>query len=353
MRRTSSGSGHHGHHRRSLLRPPTSGSRALQRCYSTRPPQGRNSAGSVSEGDVGAVLMPPDILDFVGREHELRAISRVLGPPRGPLGRAAVVLGALIPHRATFRQEYPSAPAVVAISGMAGVGKSALAVHAAHLAGDRFPDALLYTNLRAADGHPHDGANVLATFLRALVPKSHDDGIPDDAAAREQRSRSLLSRRRALIVLDNAQSAAQVHPLLGVGPACAIIITSRRPLSALEGAYSIDLSGLPEPRALELLIHLAGIERIRTEVAAATDIAALCGRLPLALRVVGATLARRDYWSLAHEAERLADERKRLSQLQDKNAAVDASVSLSYAELQATVPAAARLFRLLSVLAGQ
>ncbi len=148
----------------------------------------------------------------------------------------------------------------------------------------------------------------------------------------------MLARLRAVFVLDNAQSPSQLRPLLSVGPACAIIITGRQPVRALEEADCLDLPPLAEPGALKLLAHVVDADRIRTEVAAVRHIATLCERLPLMLRVVGGALANRDYWSFAYDAERLAEARERLTQLQHENVAIDASVWLGYAEELSRVP---------------
>jgi Cdc6-like AAA superfamily ATPase len=212
--------------------------------------------------------LPPDIADFTGRQEEVaQAIAFLRSAAEG------------------------ASPAVVilVVAGMPGVGKSALAIHVAHRLRDRFPDAQLYVNLRDAEGNPRNPAEVLAEFLRAL-------GVADEfikGKGLEELSdlyRTRLDKKRALVLLDNAHDEAQVRPLLPGSPTCAVLITSRRRLDALEGAEILELQVMKEAEALELLEKLIGIERVRAEAEAAKRIVKLCGYLPLAVRIVGGTL---------------------------------------------------------------
>ncbi len=269
----------------------------------------------------------PDIADFTGRDGQVARVVAHLGVA-GQGGRTA--------------------PALCAIAGMPGVGKSALAIHAAHLVADQFPDGQLYVNLRGADNAPLDAAEVLAGFLSALG--INDQAIPKDQAGRERFYRARLANKRALVVLDNARDEAQVRPLLPGSGSCAVLITSRRRLAALEGTLDLDLPVLTEPEALTLLRGLIGVERSQeTEAAsmATTAIVVLCDRLPLALRIAGGTLRVKHHWSVADYAARLSNERGRLEQLRLGDLEVRASFAVSYDELDAT---SARLFRLLGVL---
>ncbi|MCS7179397.1 MAG: tetratricopeptide repeat protein [Anaerolineae bacterium] len=267
--------------------------------------------------------LPPDISDFVGRRTYLEEILGLL------------------------TAEGPPAVVILAIAGMPGVGKSALAIHAAHHLRDRFPDAQLYADLRAAEGRPLNPSDVLAGFLRALGVD--DQHIPKDLAGRSALYRSSLDGKRALILLDNACDEAQVRPLLPGSPTCAVLITSRRPLAALEGAHLQRLDVMSESEALELLERLVGTPRVQAEPDAARRIVALCGRLPLALRIAGGTLRGKPHWPLAEYAGALADERKRLERLKLGDLEVRASFALSYRDLS---PEDARLFRLLGLVAG-
>ncbi|MGB9777748.1 MAG: NB-ARC domain-containing protein, partial [Anaerolineae bacterium] len=271
-------------------------------------------------------LLPPDIADFTGRAEYLEQVTACLEKAAQGGGPALVIS---------------------AVAGLAGVGKSALAIHAAHRLKDRFPDARLYINLRGAEGTPLPPADALGTFLVALGVEKLP--APDDLQARSGLYRSLLSDRRALVLLDNAHDEAQVRPLLPGSPTCAVLITSRRPLTALEGAETVDLPPMPEEEAIALLEAIVGAGRVQSEPDAARRIARLCGYLPLALRVAGGTLKEKPHWSLAQYAGWLADERKRLERLQLGDLDVRAALGLSYRELR---PEEKRLFRLPALLAG-
>jgi len=270
--------------------------------------------------------LPPDIADFTGRRKELGKVTRLLV-------RAAQARG--------------TAVVISAVAGMAGVGKSALAIHAAHALKDSFPDATLYVNLRGADDRPVLPAEALAGFLRALGVD--DPAMPKDLPGRSGLYRSLLDGQRALVLLDNAYDEAQVRPLLPGSPTCAVLVTSRARLSALEGAETLDLEVMPETDALSLLRKLAGARRVVAEPEAARRIVKLCGYLPLAIRIAGGKLRGKAHWTLAEYASRLCDQRGRLKRLKLGDLEVRASFAISYDDLD---PADARLFRLLGLLVG-
>jgi len=274
----------------------------------------------------GPYQLPPDIADFTGRGKELDQVMA---------------------HLTQAVEGQATALVISAVAGMAGVGKSALAIHAAHALKERFPDAWLYVNLRGAEGQPLDPLETLAGFLRALGIE--DRFMPKDLEGRAGLYRSKLADKRALVLLDNAQDEAQVRPLLPGGPTCAVLVTSRRRLSALEGAAILDLEVMSEEEALELLGRLAGSERVRAEPKAAAKIVRLCGRLPLAVRIAGGKLKGRPDWRLEEYATRLADERGRLKKLRLGDLDVRASFALSYQDLPSED---ARLFRRLGLLAG-
>ncbi len=270
-------------------------------------------------------LLPPDIPDFTGRAEYLEQVTACLERAAQGGGPALVIS---------------------ALAGMAGVGKSALAIHAAHRLEDRFPDARLYINLRAP-GNPLPSADALGTFLVALGVEKLP--APDDLDGRSALYRSLLSKPPGAGALDNAHDEAQVRPLLPGSPTCAVLITSRQPLTALEGAEIVDLPPMPEEEALALLEAIIGAERTQKEPDAARRIARLCGYLPLALRVAGGILKGRSHWRLADYAGWLEDERKRLERLKLGDLDVRAALGLSYRELG---PEDSRLFRLAALLAG-
>ena len=215
---------------------------------------------------------------FAGREAELKELDALLD-------RADVEGGVDEPGEAVV---------ISAVAGMAGVGKTALAVHWARRVAGRFPDGQLYVNLR---GYDAEGALVTpeeATgwFLSALgVPAAQ---IPADAQARSGLYRSVLARRRVLVVLDNARDAAQVRPLLPGSAGCLVVVTSRSSLSGLaagEGARPLRLGPLGAEEAVRLLAARLGPERVAAEPEAVTELAARCGHLPLALAVMAARAA--------------------------------------------------------------
>jgi tetratricopeptide (TPR) repeat protein len=276
--------------------------------------------------------LPPDLLDFTGGEQELEELLLTLGP-RGRAG-----------------------PRVVAIHGVAGVGKSALAVRAAHRLAARFPDGQLYVDLHGATTgvRPLDPGEAVGRLLRTLGVDGRD--IPVGVEEATARFRSLLAGRRILLLLDNADSVAQVRHLLPASPTCATLITSRQRLSTLDGAEHLRLDVLPPREAVHLLGRLAGADRLAREPDAAEEVARLCAYLPLALRIAGARLAARARWPVRAVAERLRDERGRLDELEYADLAVRSCFQVSYQSLKSSRDErdqeAARLFRLLGLHRG-
>ncbi|SDH81087.1 DNA-binding transcriptional activator of the SARP family [Sinosporangium album] len=233
---------------------------------------------------------------------------------------------------------------IAAISGIGGVGKTTLAVHVAHMVHSLFPDGQLYADLRGYTPEPAAPESVLGGFLRALGMPA--DLVPDGPAERSALFRSLLADRRMLLLLDNAQDAAQVGMLLPGTPGCAAIVTSRGKLADLTSARLVDLDVMESEEALALFSAVAGPERVAAEQAAAMDAVAACGFLPLAVRILAARLAARPSWTVASLLGRLADERRRLDEFRVGNLAVDATFALGYGQLDAVQ---ARAFRLLSL----
>jgi DNA-binding SARP family transcriptional activator/tetratricopeptide (TPR) repeat protein len=242
--------------------------------------------------------LPPDVSGFTGRRTELARLTDLLRPA--------------------------GAVPVCALDGIAGIGKSALAIHAAHRVADRFPDGQLYADLRgaSADRSPVTPNAILGRFLRALGVTGADAGSVEEAAAT---FRGATADRKLLIVLDNARDAAQVKPLLPAGPGCAVLVTSRQVLATLDGATHVHLDVLSATEAVALLG--------RGDRAATATIARLCGYLPLALRIVGARLAARPTWPVQALAERLSDAQRRLDELQLGDLGVRASFQVSLQEL--------------------
>ncbi|GAB2813303.1 BTAD domain-containing putative transcriptional regulator [Lentzea nigeriaca] len=242
---------------------------------------------------------------------------------------------------------------IAAISGTAGVGKTALAVHWGHSASDRFPDGQLYANLR---GHTSAGAaapiEVLAQFLSALdVPAER---VPLDVETASAMFRTLTTDRKMLVLLDNAAGPDQVRPLLPAGSGCLVVVTGRDRMTglvAMHGARQITLDVLSPDDALELLACILGPRRVRAEPAAAADFAKLCAYLPLALRIAAANLSDRPGYGIEDYVLELREGNvlTALAVPGDEQAAVRAAFDLSYAALP---PEARRLFRLLSLIPG-
>ncbi|WP_202638493.1 AfsR/SARP family transcriptional regulator [Bailinhaonella thermotolerans] len=275
-------------------------------------------------GTAGAAFLPYDIADFSGRDDELDLLER------------------LLPER-------DDAVRVVAIDGMAGIGKTALAVHAAHRLAPRFPGGALFVDLRAhTAGHaPLEPGEALEVLLRQLgVPA---EAIPAQAAAREELWRGTLAGRRVLIVLDNAADAAQVRPLLPGASGGLVLVTSRRRLADLDAAHALSMEVLPRRHATALFTGIVG-ERAEAEPAAVAEVLLLCGFLPLAVRIAAARLRHRPRWTVAYLAGRLRDERRRLPELATAERGVAAAFTLSYHQLD---PGHRRLFRLLGLHPGR
>ncbi|MFI6302925.1 BTAD domain-containing putative transcriptional regulator [Amycolatopsis thailandensis] len=239
---------------------------------------------------------------------------------------------------------------ISAIGGMAGVGKTTLAVQVAHqIAGD-YPDGQLFVDLHGftAGVEPVEPAVVLDRLLRSLgTPGEQIRRGLDDRAAQ---FRSKLAGKRVLVVLDNAATEGQVRPLLPATPGCLALVTSRRSLTGLEHAEPVTLDSLGQDDAIELFARVAGRERVASEpLDVLAEVAGLCGRLPLALQVAAARLRARPAWTARHLAALLSDERTRLSELAAGDRSVAAALALSYRHLDGEPR---HLFRLLALHRG-
>lgn len=292
-------------------------------------------AGLPASGDTGITAtearpfqVPAPPPDFTGRRDQLDRLARLVG--RNPAHPA------------------PESVTVCVISGVAGVGKTALAFRAAQLLRPSFPDGQLYIDLRGFGPSPVPPVEALARFLRALGLDGRR--VPRDEAECAALFRSVLNGRRMLVVLDNARSAAQLRALLPGTGGSAVLVTSRSRLADLAGAVVVEMD-VPSPaEALDLLAATAGPARVAGEPEASAELVVACGRLPIALRVAGSRLASRPSWTIRAVVDRLADGCHRLDRLRVGDVAVEASFDLSYQELS---PVAARVFRLLALLPGE
>ncbi|WP_218164539.1 AfsR/SARP family transcriptional regulator [Lentzea waywayandensis] len=263
--------------------------------------------------------LPGDIADFAGRASDLDEIL------------AAVPSGCV---------------AITAIDGMAGIGKTTIAVRAAHRLAARFPDAQLFVDLHSytAGVEPRTPSDALLALLTALGVPAQD--IPDGLDARAARWRAEMAHRKALVVLDNAGSTSQVRPLLpGTG---LVLVTSRRRLVDLDAAHTISLDVLSEADSLNLLASIIGRAKLDQDVDSAREIVRLCGYLPLAVRIVGARWRTRPAWSAQDLTRRLTGQR--LSELTAGERSVADAFTLSYQQL---TPEQQRLFRRLGLHTGE
>lgn len=264
--------------------------------------------------------LPAQSLHFVGRDHELARLD------------AAAAADELRP---------------VVVSGMAGVGKTALVLRWAHAAAERFPGGQLFADLHGYDStDPVDPGDVLTWFLHSLGVSP--DQVPREPERRATRYRTLAAGRRMLIVLDNARTAEQVRPLLPGGSLCTVVVTSRDSLGGLvagAGATRIRLDALSAADSARLLRRLVG-DRVDATPVAVTALTDLCGGLPLVIRVAAEVVAQRPVAGLAEVVEELRAEPGRLDMLDlgDARTAVRSVLSWSYRSLS---PPAARLFPLL------
>ncbi|MFD9124562.1 ATP-binding protein [Kitasatospora sp. NPDC059571] len=289
----------------------------------------RGTPGTGSARAGAPCQLPYDTRLFTGRSRELDELTALARTAPAGTGCGMVVISA--------------------IDGMGGVGKSALAVRAAHRARSRFPDGQLFLDLH---GHtpgaaPVTAADALDWLLRSLgVPPQQ---IPEELSTRAALYRERLAGTRTLILLDNADSSAQVRPLLPGAPGSLVLITSRRRLAGLDDAHRIAVDLLPGPDAVALLREAAGAGRVPAGDPAADELVRLCGRLPLAIRIAAARLRHQRGLSLYGLVELLRDEHHRLARLTDEDRSLTAVFATSFASL---TPAEQELLRLLARFPG-
>ncbi|TDV48874.1 AfsR/SARP family transcriptional regulator [Actinophytocola oryzae] len=214
------------------------------------------------------------------------------------------------------------------MSGQGGVGKSTLALRAAHELVDAFPDGQLFAQLHGTTSTPASTEAVLARFLTALGDTAI--GLPSTVEEQAERYRSVLAGRRVLVVLDDAAAETQVRPLLPGTPGCAVLVTSRNRLAGLVGARLTELDVLEAAEARELLTRIAGDDRAAAEPTALRRLVDQSARLPLAVRIIGVRLATRRHWRLTQLSDRLDDETRRLDELSAGDQQVRASFGISY-----------------------
>ncbi|WP_267904592.1 AfsR/SARP family transcriptional regulator [Streptomyces apocyni] len=273
----------------------------------------------------GPAQLPPDVGSFTGRKQALTVLDRLLDH----------VGGNVLP--------------VGSITGVGGVGKTALAVHWARQVAGRFPDGQFFVDMRGyAEQEPRQASAVLDRLLRSLGIQGPQ--IPVDQHERTALFRSVLEGRQVLIVLDNARSFRQIRPLLPDHGRCCVLVTSRDPMGgALAGDYAyvpLALGTFEQDEATALLSRILGDDRISADPVGVTRLSELCDRLPLALRIAAARLAAKPHWSVRTLTARLEDQHRRLDELSMDDHGVRAGLRLSYRDLP---HAAARMFRLLGM----
>jgi DNA-binding SARP family transcriptional activator len=254
--------------------------------------------------------MPPGVRHFTGRRAEIDRLRRVLTEDGVP---------------------------VAGITGLGGSGKSALAVHLAHLLADRFPDGRIYLDLRARTGRPISAHEALGSLLRSIRPGVT---LPETTAERCTLWRTAASGRDLLVVLDDADSSAQVEPLL---PGCAVIVTAARRLIELPTVAWQRLGPLSDEESLRLLGEIAGHERVTAEPDAAAELVAACSGHPLSVRIAAARLLDRPRWTVSQIMAQLADDLRQPVVMHEDCKIVDEPIRRAEARLRAV---SASVFRL-------
>jgi DNA-binding SARP family transcriptional activator len=307
---------------------------------------GQNPGPALREAQTAALahrVHAPSAQTQSGPRHQLPAATRAFTGREGELARLVDVC------TSESGDSPPNGAVVCAIDGMAGVGKTALAVHLAHRVAGRFPDGQLYIDMHgySPDIAPRSAGEALDTFLRTLGTAPSE--VPRDLEERAAFYRERLIGTKTLIVLDNAANEAQIQPLLPSATGCAVLITSRRRLRALDDAYSLSLEVPPASDAIALFRTVAGPGRTAGNDPALAEIIELCGRLPLAVRIAAALLRHRAAWSLDHLAQRLRDRPHRVAAFRDGTRDLSSVFDLSYESLP---PDRQLLFRMLGLVPG-
>jgi DNA-binding SARP family transcriptional activator len=270
--------------------------------------------------------LPADIGDFTGRAELVDHMCAMLAARQG---------------------DNPGAVPVVVVAGSGGLGKTSLAIHAAHRLRSQYEDGQLYVDLLGATPQPQSPTDVLARFLRELGVEGSQ--VPADVEERAALFRTRLAGRRVLLLLDNARDAAQVRPLLPGSSTCSVIVTARSRMPDLASTQLVDLEVLDDDESLTLFTKILGERRAAAEPDATAEVLVACAGLPLAIRICAARLAARSRWSIQTLAERLRA--RLLDELRTGDMAVRASFQVSFDSLpRAGDPA--RAFRLLGLWQG-
>jgi DNA-binding SARP family transcriptional activator/tetratricopeptide (TPR) repeat protein len=263
--------------------------------------------------------IPYDINDFIGRTSELQELLNY--------GRNKACGGTRI----------------VAVDGMGGAGKTALVIHAAHMLAEELPDGRLYVDLHGYTPGvvaAQSGA-VLDHLLRVMGASGEQ--IPEDYRTKVAFWRSITSRLRMLLVLDNAADSDQVRDLIPNSPQCLVLVTSRARLVDIAGAYWITLDLMSEADCTTLIGSILGPDRATAEPGALAELVQLCDRLPLALRIAASRLGRRREWTIRHMTHLLRDEKRRVRELSSGQYSIAAALTLSYNSMSSRQRTAFRL----------
>lgn len=299
---------------------PASAARTLN--AETAVARDRAAAAAVSAMAAATRTLPRDIGSFTGREREL----------------------------AEFVDSGPAALAGIrVVDGMAGIGKTAFAIHAAHQLKGHFPEGQIFLDLR---GHvpgqaPVDPADALSSLLQTVGVDARQ--IPPGTQERAKLWRDRLADRHLLLLLDDAADSEQIRPLLPGTAGCLVLATSRRRLTALEDVQVISLDTLPPAEAAELFVRLASRPGLSPSDPAVAEIVELCGYLPLAIGILAARLRHHRAWTAAWLAADLAAARNRRELMQAENRSVSAAFMLSYNDLSQDEQ---QLFRRLGIYPG-
>ncbi|MFF5082329.1 BTAD domain-containing putative transcriptional regulator [Actinoplanes sp. NPDC000266] len=265
--------------------------------------------------------LPRTVGDFTGRQETVDRLVTAIGAAAG------------------------DQPVVAVIDGMAGSGKTTLALHVAALLGERYPDAHLFVDLLGHSAErPLDPAAALLVLLRQLGVDA--ERIPPDLVDRVGMWRTELAKRRVLVLFDNAASSAQLSDLLPTAPGSLALVTGRRRLIGLDGVHPESLAVLPHDEAVTLLARIVG-DRVGAEPEAAAEVVRRCGGLPLAVRLAGSRLAHRPRWRVADLVRRLGE--AALPELAAEDRSVASAFAVSYSQLPDPVK---RVFRLLGACPG-